>query len=124
MKMYDVIIIGTGQATGTILPELLEKKLSVAVVEGDRVGGTCVNWGCTPTKALVASARAAHMADRGSDFGVEIREKKTNFARVMERVNDIRNSATSGFRSWLEEATDFYPGWARFVDSHTVAVGE
>jgi len=124
MKTYDVIIIGTGQATGTILPELLNNNLSIAVIEGDRVGGTCVNWGCTPTKTMVASARVAHMASRGSDFGVNIGEKSIDFSRVMERVNEIRNSATTGFQSWLEEVTDFYPGWARFVDEHTVAIGE
>ncbi len=124
MKSYDVIIIGTGQATGTILPELLENKLSIAVIEGDRVGGTCVNWGCTPTKTMVASARAAHMASRGTDFGVNTGETIINFSRVMERVNEIRNSATTGFQSWLEEVTDFYPGWAHFVDEHTVAIGE
>ena len=56
MKTYDIILIGTGQATGTILPELLKKKLKIAVIESDRTGGTCVNWGCTPTKTLVASA--------------------------------------------------------------------
>jgi len=124
VKQYDVILIGTGQATGTILPELLDNNLSIAVIEGDRVGGTCVNWGCTPTKTMVASARAAYMASRGSDFGVNIQGKSIDFPRVMERVNEIRNSATTGFQSWLEDVTDFYPGWARFIDEHTVAVGE
>ena len=122
MKHYDVIIVGTGQATGTILPELLKQKLSVATVEADRVGGTCVNWGCTPTKTLVASARAAHVATRGEEFGVVIPEKSVDFSRVMERVNGIRNSATSGFRSWLEKETDFYHGVARFVDDRTVEI--
>ena len=64
MKTFDIILIGTGQATGTILPGLLGMKLSIAVIESDKVGGTCVNWGCTPTKTLVASARAAHVARR------------------------------------------------------------
>ena len=72
MKTYDIILIGTGQATGTILPSLLEMKLSIAVIEPDKVGGTCINWGCTPTKTLVASARAAHVARRGADYGLDI----------------------------------------------------
>lgn len=58
MKNYDVILIGTGQATGTMLPVFLEMGKSVATVEKERAGGTCVNWGCTPTKTLVAGARA------------------------------------------------------------------
>lgn len=122
MKSYDVILIGTGQATDLIISEFIKNKLSVAVVEGDKVGGTCVNWGCTPTKSLVASARVARMASRGADYGLEIAEIETDFTKLMERVNGIRNSASSGFRSWIEEATDFYPGWARFVDPHSILV--
>ncbi|AHC15672.1 mercuric reductase [Salinispira pacifica] len=122
MKNYDVIIIGTGQATGTILPGLLEEGLSIATIESDRVGGSCVNWGCTPTKTLIASSRAAHMISRGEEFGISPGERTTNFSRVMERVNGIRMPATSGFQEWLEESTDFYPGEARFIDPHTVGV--
>lgn len=71
MKHYDIIWIGSGQATGTIVPRLLEAGKTVAIAEGGRFGGSCINYGCTPTKTIVASARAAHMARRGPDFGVE-----------------------------------------------------
>lgn len=124
MKSYDIIFIGTGQATGTVLPNLLKRKLKIAVIESDRVGGTCVNWGCTPTKTLIASARAAHMAGRGNDFGVETGKVSVNFRKVMERVNAMRFSSSDGFKSWLQKTTDFYPGEASFVDDHTVQVGE
>ena len=70
MKKFDVIWIGTGQATGTVVPRLVGAGKTVAIVEGGRFGGSCVNYGCTPTKTIVASARAAHMARRGPDFGV------------------------------------------------------
>ncbi len=122
MKKYDIIIIGTGQATGTILGTLLEQKKSIAVIEADRVGGSCVNWGCTPTKTLIASARAAHMIHRGSDFGIEVASSHTNFSKVMKRVNAIREESSKGFTTWLENTVDFYPGFGSFVDSHTVAV--
>jgi pyruvate/2-oxoglutarate dehydrogenase complex dihydrolipoamide dehydrogenase (E3) component len=123
LKTYDIIIIGTGQATGTILPELLNMKLKIAVVESDKVGGTCVNWGCTPTKTLIASARAAHMARRGSDFGIDVTDITVDFGKIMKRVNDIRFPASDGFESWLKKVTDFYPGEASFLDEHTVKVG-
>ncbi|HKL58900.1 MAG TPA: FAD-dependent oxidoreductase, partial [Sphaerochaeta sp.] len=112
MKNYDIILIGTGQATGTILPKLLELNLSVAIVEGDRTGGSCVNWGCTPTKALVASARNAHMVRRSQDFGIEVPSFSVDFPAVMDRMNTIRNTATEGFTSWLEGATDYYRSFA------------
>jgi len=122
MKRYDVIIIGTGQATGTILGNLLEEKKSVAIVEADRVGGSCVNWGCTPTKTLIASARTAHMIKRGSDFGIEVDSYHTNFSKVMDRVNAIRNESSKGFTAWLEETVYFYPGFGTCVDAHTIAI--
>ena len=64
MRNFQHVILGTGQATGTLLGDLLPTGDSIAVIEGDRVGGTCVNTGCTPTKALVASAKVAHMVRR------------------------------------------------------------
>lgn len=124
MKEYDVILIGTGQAAGTIIPELLKNKLSIAVVEEDRVGGSCVNWGCTPTKTLIASARAARMVRRAEEFGIDVPSMETDFTRVMKRVNDIRNNGSSGFKSWLEKVTDFYPYRGKFSDEHTVFAGD
>ncbi len=59
MARFQHVILGTGQATGTLLGDLLPTGDSIAVIEGDRIGGTCVNTGCTPTKALVASAKVA-----------------------------------------------------------------
>ncbi len=122
MKHYDLILIGTGQATGTILGELLDRNLSVATVERDRVGGSCVNWGCTPTKTLVASARVSHVVKTAGRFGIELADHTVEFGKVMERVNQMRIPATQGFQAWLEQATDFHHGAARFVDAHTVEV--
>ncbi len=124
MKRYDIVLIGTGQATGTIIPELLKKDLSIAVIESDKTGGTCVNWGCTPTKTLIASARAAHMVRRSSDFGIEVQDFTIDFKKIMTRVNDIRIPSSEGFESWLKKVTDFYPCEASFVDNHTIRVGD
>jgi pyruvate/2-oxoglutarate dehydrogenase complex dihydrolipoamide dehydrogenase (E3) component len=124
MKNYDVVLIGTGQATGTMLPEFLEMGKSVAIVEKDRVGGTCVNWGCTPTKTLVAGARAAHMVGRAGDFGLEVSDYKVNFPKAMERQNTNRETATAGFEEWLREVTDFYRAEARFLNNHEIQVGD
>ena len=124
MKTYDIILIGTGQATGTILPDLLDLNFNIGIVESDKTGGTCVNWGCTPTKTLIASARAAHIARRGRDFGVDITDFSINFGKVMERVNNIRFPASAGFEAWLKKVTDFYHGQASFLDDHTIKVGD
>ena len=69
MKSFNHIIVGTGQATGTLLARLIPTGESIAVIEGNKVGGTCVNFGCTPTKTMVASAKAIHQTRRGDFFG-------------------------------------------------------
>lgn len=126
MKQYDIIWIGTGQATGTVVPRLVQAGKRVAIAEGGRFGGSCVNYGCTPTKTMVASARAAHMARRGPDFGVRTGEVSIDFARVMERQNTMRHGTSHGMEEWLQgmDNVDIYPAFATFVDAHTVQAGE
>src|ERR1044072_2399649 len=72
MPQFDAIVIGTGQAGPSLARRLVAAGRKVAVVERKYFGGTCVNTGCTPTKALVASAYAAHVARRHADYGVTI----------------------------------------------------
>lgn len=126
MTHYDIIWIGTGQATGTIIPRLVEAGRRVAVVEGGRFGGSCVNYGCTPTKTLVASARAAHMARRGPDFGVITGPIQIDFARVMERQNQMRHGSSAGLEKWLRGmvGVTIYDGYGRFTGPHTVSVND
>ena len=71
-EKFDAIVIGTGQSGPSLAARLVREGRKTAVIERKLFGGTCVNVGCTPTKTLVASARAAHMARRGADFGVKI----------------------------------------------------
>jgi len=124
MKNYDVIWIGTGQATGTVIPRLAAAGKRVALIEGGKVGGSCVNYGCTPTKTLVASARAAHMAQRGPDFGVEISDFSINMGTVMSRMNAMRDN--SGMEQWLRtmDGADFYAEYAHMVSENEVQVGD
>jgi pyruvate/2-oxoglutarate dehydrogenase complex dihydrolipoamide dehydrogenase (E3) component len=126
MEKYDVIWIGTGQATGTVVPRLVKAGKTVAIAEGGRFGGSCVNYGCTPTKTIIASARAAHMARRGPDFGVITGEVQIDFAKVMERQNSMRKSASQGLESWLRgmDNVTVYSGFAYFDDPHTVNIGD
>ena len=91
MKEFDAIIIGTGQAGPSIAARCAAEGLKTAIIERDRFGGTCVNTGCTPTKALVASARVAHMARRSSDFGIGINgEVSVDMKSVKARKDKMR----------------------------------
>ncbi len=126
-KQYDAIIIGTGQAGPSLAYRLAGAGKRVAVIERKLFGGTCVNTGCIPTKTLVASAYAAHLPRRGSDFGVQIGGPiQVDMQKVKARkdaiVHNSNQSVEKGMKG-LQNAT-VYEGQARFVDSHTVSVGE
>lgn len=126
MEKFDVIWIGTVQATGTVVPRLVGAGKRVAIVEGGRFGGSCVNYGCTPTKTIVASARAAHMARRGPDFGVVTGEVTVDFAKVMARQNKMRHGASDGMEGWLRgmDNVTVFAGFGIFAGDHTVQIGD
>lgn len=123
---FDAVVIGTGQAGPSLAVRLAGAGKRVAIVERSRFGGTCVNDGCTPTKALVASARAAHMARRAADFGVEVEGTVTvDMARVHARMKEISGASSTGLESWLEGAdgVEVVRGHARLAGPGRVEVG-
>jgi pyruvate/2-oxoglutarate dehydrogenase complex dihydrolipoamide dehydrogenase (E3) component len=126
-RKYDAIIIGTGQAGPSLAGRLAGAGLKVAIVERGAVGGTCVNTGCIPTKALVASAYAAHLAYRSWDFGVALHgppavDMKAVKARKDAIVEDSRGSVASWLRG-LANGT-LVAGHARFESPREVRVGD
>lgn len=116
MKQYDAIVIGTGQAGPPMANQLIKNGQSIAIAEGYRFGGSCVNYGCKPTKTLIASARAAYMARRGADFGVKINGFSIDWKRVQERVNGIIDDSSQGIEKWLRglAGMDVYHTYANF----------
>ena len=126
MKNFQHIILGTGQATGTLLGKLLSTGDSIAVIEEAKVGGSCLNYGCTPTKTLVASARAIHMAQRGDYFGYETGPVRVHYSRVRERMNEIRDNSREGLAQWIEgsENVTLIREKGEFTGDHTLRVGD
>src|SRR6201982_3755969 len=86
---YDAIVIGSGQGGTPLSQALATAGMRTALVEREHVGGTCINEGCTPTKPLVASARVAHLARRGADYGVRTGALGIELAKVRERKRAI-----------------------------------
>jgi pyruvate/2-oxoglutarate dehydrogenase complex dihydrolipoamide dehydrogenase (E3) component len=126
MNAYDAIIIGTGQAGPSLAERLARAGMQVAIIERGKFGGTCVNNGCTPTKALVASAYVARLVQRAADYGVRTDAAvRMDMARVKARKDIIVERSTKSVEKWLRSLanTTVYIGHARFVDSHTVTVG-
>jgi pyruvate/2-oxoglutarate dehydrogenase complex dihydrolipoamide dehydrogenase (E3) component len=124
---FDAIIIGTGQAGPFLAQRLTSAGLKVAIVERKLFGGTCVNTGCIPTKAMVASAYSAYMARRAADFGVTIDGGvSVDMRRVKERKDAISEASRVGTEKWLKQMENctVYEGHARFESPRLVSVGQ
>jgi pyruvate/2-oxoglutarate dehydrogenase complex dihydrolipoamide dehydrogenase (E3) component len=125
MPHYDAMIIGTGQAGPALARRLVAAGWTVAVIERKLFGGTCVNTGCTPTKALVASAYAAYVARRAADYGVTIDGTiKVDMKAVKARKDAIVAPSRNGVERSLKtlKGCTVYEGHARFIAEKTVAV--
>ena len=126
MTRYDAIIIGTGQAGPALARRLAASGMQVAIVERGRFGGTCVNTGCTPTKTLVASAYAAHVARRGADYGFSTGgEVKVDMKRVKARKDYVTGLSNRGVERSLKKLENcrVYEGHAQFESPRGIRVG-
>jgi pyruvate/2-oxoglutarate dehydrogenase complex dihydrolipoamide dehydrogenase (E3) component len=124
---FDAIVIGTGQSGPALAHRLAQAGRRVAIAERKRFGGTCVNNGCIPTKALIASARAAHVARRAADFGVLVEgQVRVDMKAIKARKDAIVRVSNEGVEEGLREAEGItvFTGHARFVGQREVAVGD
>ncbi len=125
-ETYDAIVIGAGQGGGPLASALARAGHNTAIVERAHVGGTCVNEGCTPTKTMVASARAAYLVRRAADYGVHAGAGPVAVAMtvVRTRKRDIVEQFRAGSEKSLTgtEGVTLLLGEARFTGSHTIAV--
>nr|WP_205648500.1 FAD-containing oxidoreductase [Acuticoccus kandeliae] len=120
----DAIVIGAGQAGPTVAARLAGAGKRVVLIERAALGGTCVNTGCTPTKAMVASAYAAHLARRAADFGVSAGPVGVDLAAVVARKDRVVARSRDGLEDWLgaTEGLTLKRGHARFVAADAVEV--
>ena len=124
---YDALIIGSGQAGPSLAVRLAEHGWKTALVERGELGGTCVNNGCTPTKTLVASARAAWVARHAADYGVRIAGDVTiDYAAVRARMMKVVQGSRDGLGHWIAgtDNLSLVHGEARFVGPDRVQVGD
>ncbi len=131
MQNFDAIILGTGQAGPSLAGRLTTAGMKVAIAERKLFGGTCVNTGCIPTKAMVASAYAARMAQRASEYGVLLQDGGAGSIRmdmkaVKARKDAISGKSRTGVESWLKKMNNcrVYEGHARFESARVVRIGD
>jgi pyruvate/2-oxoglutarate dehydrogenase complex dihydrolipoamide dehydrogenase (E3) component len=126
-ESFDAIVIGTGQAGPALAVRLAASGRRTAIVERKRFGGTCVNVGCIPTKTLVASARAAHVARQAEAFGVVIDGSvRIDMPRVKARKDAVVAESTRNIEDWLRGTANLevMQGHARFTSPGTIRVGD
>jgi len=125
-KHFDAIIIGTGQAGPPLAARFAGAGKSVAIIERHKFGGTCVNTGCTPTKTLVASAYALHVARRGAEYGFTTGDVRVDIKRVKARKDAASASSSKGVEERLRGTANctVIQGQARFQTSNTVMVND
>src|SRR5215469_6863790 len=124
---FDAIVIGAGQAGPSLVGRLTQAGGKVAMIERKLFGGTCVNTGCTPTKAMIASAYAAHTAQRGESYGFKISGNVTvDMKAVKARKDAITGRSRGNIEKWLRgmAGCTVYTGHARFESAHEVRVGD
>ena len=102
-ERFDAIVIGAGQAGPALCARLDKEGLKTALVERKLLGGTCVNNGCIPTKTLVASARAAHLAKRGAEFGFSTGKIEVDMRAVKRRKDGVVQGSVDGLSKWIGE---------------------
>ena len=126
MRHFDAIIIGTGQAGPPLAARFAGAGKTVAIIERGKFGGTCVNTGCTPTKTLVASAYAIHVAGRGAEYGFTIGDLRVDMTRVKARKDAASARSGKGVEKWLRGTANctVIQGHASFQSSNTVVVND
>ena len=124
---FDAIVIGTGQSGPALAARLAAAGRKVAIVERKRFGGTCVNNGCIPTKTLVASAYAAHLARRAAEYGVMIEGPvSVDMKRVKARKDNVAVSASQSVEKWMKGTANLtvIEGHARFASPNSIRVND
>lgn len=126
IKKFDAIVIGAGQAGPALCEALSKNNLKTAIIERSHFGGTCVNYGCIPTKTLIASARAIHTAKRGEEFGFSHSEFKVDMKKIKARKDRIMLSSRQGVENWIssQKNVTVVRGEAFFHDKNTIQIGQ
>lgn len=124
IKKYDAIVIGSGQSGNPLTFDLNKRGLKVAMIEKNKLGGSCINFGCTPTKTLIASSNLHHRVKSSEELGVIAENVKLDFKKVMKRKNDIVRAFRGTVEKSIEggENIDLYKGSANFIDKNTLSI--
>jgi len=120
---FDVVIVGGGPGGYPAAIRAAQYGLRVALVEKERPGGVCLNWGCIPTKAMLRSAEVLETLQHSSDFGIQVDNVRLDYPKVLQRKDSIVKGLTDGVGQLLKaNGVSVYNGHARFTSPNTVEI--
>jgi len=124
-ERYDAIVVGSGQGGNPLAQQLAGRGERVALVESDKLGGTCINTGCTPTKTMVASAQVAHYARNAARWGVKASAVSVDLPAVLNRKDEVVRQFRSGWEAKVDKSghPELHRGRARFVGPKKLSLG-
>ncbi|MGV8027235.1 MAG: dihydrolipoyl dehydrogenase [Anaerolineaceae bacterium] len=125
MEIYDVVVIGAGPSGQSCAVRVAQQGGKVAIVERDFIGGICTNWGCTPSKSMIESAKVAQIVKESEKYGVDVDVFCVNFSNVAKRRNRVVETVREEIRDLLEhQHVDIYYGQAEPQKDHTILIHE
>ncbi len=120
---YQVVVIGTGPGGYVAAIKAAQLGLKTAVIEKDELGGTCLNWGCIPTKAWIVTAHLYEQIKRAKEYGIDVGEPTINWPLLVERKNKVVKQLTGGVKTLLAgRSVDIIKGTAKLVAANRIAV--
>jgi len=124
MKKYDAIIIGSGQGGTPLAFALANKGWKTALVEKENLGGSCVNYGCTPTKTMVASAHSIGQIEKAENLGIEVGSPKVNMEKIWKRKEELVQASRGGIEKGIEKTPrlELIKGKASFSGKKEVTI--
>lgn len=120
---YDVTVIGGGPGGYVAAIRAAQLKLKTAIVEKEKLGGICLNWGCIPTKALLKSAEVYNLIKNSKEYGINVGNVEFDFTKIIKRSRDISSRIVKGVEFLIKKnKIDKYDGIAKILDKNTISV--
>jgi len=122
-KKFDLCVIGAGPGGYVSAIRASQLGLKVAIVEGNHLGGICLNWGCIPTKALLRSSEINHLLHNLNDFGFSAKEIKFDFTKIIERSRTVSKRLSTGISSLMKKnKIEVFDGFAKFLSNKKISI--
>ncbi len=122
-KIYDVAVLGGGPGGYVAAIRSAQLKMSTAIIEKDKLGGICLNWGCIPTKALLKNADVLRTIKHADEFGVKIQGYSVDFSKIIKRSRDVSSRIVKGVEFLMRKnKIDKYDGFGKLIDKNTIEV--